>query len=76
MNNDSLIGFPELISLNLDGNPLTSIQHIKSAKLKWLDLSNCMLNLLHPNTFDNVPELEQLRMANNPLLVFSTRYFG
>ncbi|KAK0095418.1 hypothetical protein PV326_008425 [Microctonus aethiopoides] len=73
LNNDSLIGFPELISLNLDGNPLTSIQHIKSAKLKWLDLSNCMLNLLHPNTFDNIPELEQLRMANNPLLVFSTR---
>lgn len=74
LGNESLVGFPELISLSLDGNPLTSIRAIKSPKLKWLDLSNCRLNFLYPNTFEGVPMLEQLRMANNPTLVYSSRY--
>lgn len=73
MTNESLEGMPELISLNIENNPITTVQRIKSNKLKWLDMSNCRLNILSSNTFEDLPELEQLRLANNPNLVYSTR---
>lgn len=71
-----MIGFPNLMSLKLDKNPLKSIDNLSNKNLKWLDLSNCLLNFLQPNTFINTPELEQLRMSNNPTLVYSSRYFN
>jgi len=73
LGNDSLSGLPALISLNLAGNPLKNIQIPVSETLRWLDMSDCILNYLYPDTFSRIPELEELRLVNNPTLVYSTR---
>lgn len=69
----SLKGLPELVTLSLEGNPLKSIQRLTSEKLRWLDLSDCCLNYLQPDTFEGTPDLEQLKLSNNPTLVYSSR---
>lgn len=73
LGNTSLNGLPALTNLNLAGNPLKSIQMPVSKTLRWLDMSDCVLNYLHPDTFSRLPELEDLRLVNNPTLVYSTR---
>lgn len=65
---------PELTTLSLMGNPLKVVQKPVSETLRWLDISNCQLNYLNPDSFESLPNLEDLRMSNNPMLVFSTRY--
>lgn len=57
----------------MEDNPLITVKNIKSNKLKWLDMSNCRLSILESNTFEDAPLLEQLRLANNPYLIYSTR---
>lgn len=73
LGNTSLIGLSALTNLNLAGNPLKSIQTPVSKTLRWLDMSDCVLNYLYPDTFSGLPELEDLRLVNNPTLVYSTR---
>jgi len=71
--NESLNGLSALNTLSLAGNPLKSIQIPVSETLRWLDMSDCALNYLNPDTFVGFPELEELRLVNNPTLVYSTR---
>lgn len=61
------------MTLNLAGNPLKIIQTPASETLRWLDMSDCVLNYLYPDTLSRLPELEELRLVNNPTLVYSTR---
>ncbi|KYQ55611.1 hypothetical protein ALC60_05533 [Trachymyrmex zeteki] len=72
--NESLNGLSALNTLSLAGNPLKSIQAPVSETLRWLDMSDCALNYLNPDTFIGFPELEDLRLVNNPTLAYSTRY--
>lgn len=65
---------PSLTTLSLAENPVKSVQRPVSDKLRWLDLSNCQINYLNPDAFQGLPNLEELRLANNPTLVYSTRY--
>lgn len=69
----SLKGLPDLINLSLRGNPLETIRKPFSKKLRWLDMSHCLLNYLNPDTFAGFSVLEELRLNNNPTLVYSTR---
>ena len=64
---------PELTMLTLMGNPLKDINKTWSPNLQWLDMSDCLLNYLRPDTFNGFPALEELRLSNNPTLVYSTR---
>ncbi|OAD56267.1 hypothetical protein WN48_03585 [Eufriesea mexicana] len=73
LSNTSLDGLPSLTMLSLIGNPLKFIQKTWSPKLQWLDMSDCLLNYLRPDTFNGFPALEELRMSNNPTLVYSMR---
>lgn len=73
LSKESLSGLPTLTTLSLVGNPLKNIQTPVSKTLRWLDMSDCVLNYLYPDTFSGFPELEELRLANNPTLVYSTR---
>jgi len=73
LGNASLDGLPALTTLNLAGNPLENIQTPASKTLRWLDMSDCFLNYLYPDTFNGFPALEELRLANNPKLVYSSR---
>lgn len=73
LGNTSLDGLSALTTLNLAGNPLKSIEKPVSETLRWLDMSDCMLNYLNPDIFYGLPELEELRLANNPTLVYCTR---
>ncbi|XP_011882246.1 PREDICTED: toll-like receptor 9 isoform X2 [Vollenhovia emeryi] len=74
LGNESLNGLSALITLNLAGNPLKNIQTPVSKTLRSLDMSDCVLNYLYPDTFSGFPELEELRLVNNPTLVYSTRH--
>jgi len=71
--NASLNGLSALTTLSLAGNPLKNIQTPVSKTLRWLDMSDCVLNYLSPDTFNRLPELEELRLVNNPTLTYSTR---
>lgn len=73
LGNTSLNGLPALTTLNLAGNPLKIIDMPVSKTLRWLDMSDCVLNYLYPDTLSKLPELEELRLVNNPTLVYSTR---
>lgn len=73
LSNSSLDGLPRLTTLILVGNPLTTIHDTWSPKLKRLDVSDCQLNYLGPDTFYGFPELDELLLSNNPTLVYSTR---
>lgn len=73
LGNTSLSGLPALTTLNLAGNPLKIIERPVSRTLRWLDMSDCVLNYLYPDTLSELPELEELRLVNNPTLVYSTR---
>lgn len=73
LGNESLSGLSALTTLTLAGNPLKNIQTPISKTLRWLDMSDCVLNYLYPDTFSGFPELEELRLVNNPTLVYSTR---
>ncbi|XP_015609166.1 insulin-like growth factor-binding protein complex acid labile subunit isoform X2 [Cephus cinctus] len=74
LNSLSLSGLPALNLLSLSGNPLRVVLRPTSDSLRWLDLSNCLINYLNPDTFERLTSLEELRLANNPTLVYSTRY--
>ncbi|XP_014481904.1 PREDICTED: insulin-like growth factor-binding protein complex acid labile subunit [Dinoponera quadriceps] len=74
LGNTTLNGLSNLTSLNLAGNPLESVRKPVSAKLRSLDMSDCNLNILEPDTFTRLPGLEELRLVNNPKLVYCTRY--
>ena len=67
-----LDGFPNLKTLSLAGNSL-SIQEPLSKTLTWLNLSDCDLNYLNSDTFEGLPNLEELIMKNNRHLTYSTR---
>lgn len=71
--NDTLSGMPLLTILILAGNPLTLVQKPVGEMLRWLDLSDCQINYLTPDSLEYLPNLEELCLANNPRLVFSTR---
>lgn len=64
-----------LKTLILSGNPLESLEpglFQNLTKLEVLELNNCSLNRLNSTVFpDNFtyPDLEELRLANNPLIV-------
>lgn len=73
LGNASLNGLSALTNLNLAGNPLGYIRKPVSATLRSLDMSDCNLNMLDPDTFVGLSELEELRMVNNPALVYCTR---
>ncbi|XP_032662688.1 insulin-like growth factor-binding protein complex acid labile subunit isoform X2 [Odontomachus brunneus] len=74
LGNASLSGLSALTNLNLAGNPLGYIRKPISATLRSLDMSDCNLNILDPDTFVGLSELEELRLVNNPALVYCTRY--
>lgn len=73
MSNTTLSGLPALTHLNLMGNPLVNIRKPISSSLRSLDVSDCKLNILDSDAFLGFPELEELRLVNNPKLVYSTR---
>lgn len=73
LSNATLSGLPKLVHLSLAGNPLDSVKNAVSATLKSLDMSDCKLNILDPDVFLGLAELEELRLVNNPKLVYCTR---
>ena len=73
MDSTFLQGFPNLKSLSLAGNSIKIIQRPMHENLRWLNLSNCDLHYLSADTFEGLPNLEDLLMQNNKYLTYSTR---
>lgn len=74
INNTSLKGLSSLMYLNLAWNPLWSIRKASSNHLQWLDVSNCNLNRITDDVFLGFPNLEELKITNNPKLTSNGRY--
>lgn len=58
-------GLPKLTHLNLSQNPITRLEGLISDSLISIDVSECNIQFLRPETFDGVNKLRELRMSNN-----------